>query len=1557
MPFPLPDIDANSWLDYQRQELDRQVKERVGSFGLDRAIGDKIADLQSLAGEASSGVQEAVGGAATAAQEAVGAALPGVGGAAPTPEAAPAAVAPQPTPMTPGAGDDRMAQIQARLDQLRPAVAPTAPAAPTLETAAPPAQDDRMAQIQARLAELRPSLGQAQPAVQTPETGGDDRLAQISSALERARSAVAERLGPPAGQAPATLEGQPAGGVNPAPTPDEVRSYITQAAAARGIDPDIALTVAQREGGFEAARRGTFKTGSSWWPFQLHYGGKGYEHLGNVAGMGNQFTAETGFEPGDPNAWQAATDYALDRAKKGGWGAWYGAKAAGITGFQGIDRSVPDQPNLFQAAVERGKNAIGGAVSGVTEPIKRGAEAVTGALAGTGRDISQFGDPELSAAEANAACGPAAAVRFAQRFGRNPTLREAVNLAATVGWNAGQGMAGIASQQALMKKMGVDTELVSGPQWDKFAAEAQTGNPITISTSAHYFYADGYDPSTGAFHVGRSGTDLRGGKEWMTKDEIVAAAQRLGGGNVQGALLANNPTVPAESTASPSQTPVQAVRQAVTGAAEAAGRTGETLLEQLQKSSDEAQVRGRAWLEAQQRKLDTAVTDAALTANTALEPVRRAAGPAAEAAAAAAGAVAPVSDYLGRVAGVITPGAVGDRTALASEATRRQLRGEEPTQVGPLQVPGQIGGVAGVVGDTLTEISPYTHGARLYEGAAGPLRRDPVYAAAQNEVFEASRRGDTQGALQAQALMDARAAQINAGRSFDPGSLYRAGLESPDRETAEMIANLAGGAVGTALAPRGLASGGGRAIASLIADPTGAPLSGLTEVLPGLARLAGAAGQTPEAAALAARMPAQIAPEFATGLGGAAAGGLTGWQTSEGLPIEERIARTLGGAGVAGAVGALAPRAIEAAGRVPQIEDAVRAAREAEGRPPPAPPPGSKERLDWLTGQGKWAPPAEPEVSPPSGWDKAATALYFNLLSDPLTHIRNILGSVMSGAATPLETGAAALVDPLARWAVRKGGGEDVGRQRFFGEAAADVFGAASALPLGVRKALRAYAGEVDKADLAKGHLRKDVWADVPVVGGVINAPGRALRGEDAFFSTLNEQAAAYRMAYRQAMQEGVRGNDKVAERVANIVRNPDLDFLKEVKEQGKYRTFQKESGLADSIVAFRESHPLMKLLVPFVRTPINLAKYTLERSPLPIAGFIKDMATQGGRRRIAQEGAGSLSDRMGRATVGSTVMGGLLLWGEDNLTGRAPSDPAERDAFYRQGKQPYSFRSPTDGKWYSYRALQPFSPLFATVANARMAIKEGTEDEKSIAGIGLITAMAIGQSMLDTQWTQGLADALDIMSGQVRGGGDIEKAINDYLERQGTMAAPGAMRALARATDSTLRDPDNPLEAWLANMPGLSYTVAPRLDAFGNPRQRPTRGLEAVLNPFSPSEPSENMLERELARLQLKGGDYKVQPGFVGREMTVLGEDVKLDTPEQRRYQRLSGQIAYGTLQALVGSDEWLAMNDEDKAKAVDKTVTESRKVVREVLAEDPRLQLKAAREMVRSAKRSLKE
>jgi hypothetical protein len=214
--------------------------------------------------------------------------------------------------------------------------------------------------------------------------------------------------------------------------------------------------------------------------------------------------------------------------------------AQGTTGNSYVGRFLTNLDKYGGAvgtALQNGAQTLGGAASSLGTTAR-------GALdtASTAMNQSQFNDPQLTADEAYAACGPAAAVRFAERFGRNPTLREATDLAKQVGWTSGGGMAGITSEQRLLKNMGVDTHIVA-PDWDAISKEAQTGNPVTISTPGHYFFADGYNPQTGAFHVGRSGLDLVHGSEWMTPAQMEQLM-----GRAQGALFADNPAVPASST-------------------------------------------------------------------------------------------------------------------------------------------------------------------------------------------------------------------------------------------------------------------------------------------------------------------------------------------------------------------------------------------------------------------------------------------------------------------------------------------------------------------------------------------------------------------------------------------------------------------------------------------------------------------------------------------------------------------------------------------------------------------------------------------------------------------------------------------------------------------------------------------------------------------------------------------------------------------------------------------------------------------------------------------------
>lgn len=159
--------------------------------------------------------------------------------------------------------------------------------------------------------------------------------------------------------------------------------------------------------------------------------------------------------------------------------------------------------------------------------------------------VSQFSDASIPFDVAVSLCGPAAAIAFARVNGRSPTLREVKALAAEVGWSPARGMAGPASEQALLRRMGVESDLAPTADPARVRADVAAGKPVIVSTGLHYFTLSDVDPATGKFYVGTSGTDLKNGSPWMSLDEIDRASRDRGYGGVNGALhLASTPTVP-----------------------------------------------------------------------------------------------------------------------------------------------------------------------------------------------------------------------------------------------------------------------------------------------------------------------------------------------------------------------------------------------------------------------------------------------------------------------------------------------------------------------------------------------------------------------------------------------------------------------------------------------------------------------------------------------------------------------------------------------------------------------------------------------------------------------------------------------------------------------------------------------------------------------------------------------------------------------------------------------------------------------------------------------------
>jgi len=179
----------------------------------------------------------------------------------------------------------------------------------------------------------------------------------------------------------------------------EIVAYIREAALKRGINPNVALGVADGEGlggstpthltpgDFDANKNPT-----SFGPFQMHRGGAG--------SVGTEYERASGHKVDDPTYWKEQIDFSLDWAKKHGWSAWYGRAMHGIGEREGLNYD----PN---AAKQAGGNVAptngvggvdqkqGGATrnQSVTEALK-GQIAAVATAAGVNAEIFSGGQDE-----------------------------------------------------------------------------------------------------------------------------------------------------------------------------------------------------------------------------------------------------------------------------------------------------------------------------------------------------------------------------------------------------------------------------------------------------------------------------------------------------------------------------------------------------------------------------------------------------------------------------------------------------------------------------------------------------------------------------------------------------------------------------------------------------------------------------------------------------------------------------------------------------------------------------------------------------------------------------------------------------------------------------------------------------------------------------------------------------------------------------------------------------------------------------------------------------------
>lgn len=453
-------------------------------------------------------------------------------------------------------------------------------------------------------------------------------------------------------------------------------------------------------------------------------------------------------------------------------------------------------------------------------------------------------------------------------------------------------------------------------------------------------------------------------------------------------------------------------------------------------------------------------------------------------------------------------------------------------------------------------------------------------------------------------------------------------------------------------------------------------------------------------------------------------------------------------------------------------------------------------------------------------WKATATDKLIELttalkLTNPVTYLRNIAGNTLAMLTRLGEKSTAPFIDYL-----RTGGGSFKPRSVYFGELPSEVYGMVQGVKRGAASAadelLKVFTGEQTSSPLVK-EVTNSATAGRQAIGGtlgkVVRIPYNILSATDEFFWNMLNEGAVHSSAYRKAVNEGLGGMD-LAKRVTQLAENPTPDIAKAAGKVSDEFTFHTELGRYAKGLNLMRQHPVAKIIMPFFKTPVNIAKFVAQRTP-PFS-----LLSPRNYEDVVIRGGPEASEAIARMAMGATMASAFTIHAlEGCITGSPPTDKAERDALERTGWRSFSVKL---GKTYhSYLGMDPIATQLATAADIAAAYsKRGQETPEDVA---FKVTSSIVKNLANQPYLQGVSGLLDALS-------DPDKSGAKFVS--GTLAGfvPTGVAALARATDRIVRSPSGVGETLKARIPGLSEEVVPRRNVFGEPYVRE----EGAANPIS---------------------------------------------------------------------------------------------------------------------------
>jgi len=480
------------------------------------------------------------------------------------------------------------------------------------------------------------------------------------------------------------------------------------------------------------------------------------------------------------------------------------------------------------------------------------------------------------------------------------------------------------------------------------------------------------------------------------------------------------------------------------------------------------------------------------------------------------------------------------------------------------------------------------------------------------------------------------------------------------------------------------------------------------------------------------------------------------------------------------------------------------------------------------------------------GWQQAMNNLYNSILSGPITQLRNTAGNIYSTFEKPLSLALSG--SPQAKYAAKAAFRGLVESYSDAFEVMRVSFRTGEPLQLN-RKFMLEDAKALAQLEAVRlttdpNNLNEQIALGVidtlykAQANQLFNWGSRALVAGDDFFKIINSRMKIAMDSAYSAYDSGL-SPKQLDERYAEIYTqkykssfHDDLQIKDEaLLDWADASTFQDNpGGFVNRLSNLLEAGPVLRLAMPFVRTPYNLAVYGAQH--LPLLNRASSRARAVLDSMPGDEGFDPVAKAImqGRQATGALFLGaGMLGALSGNITGNGPPAGPSRE-LWLQEHRPRSIK--VSGKWVSYESIEPVNNLMAVMADVAMLGRMGHVDVAEQFMGQLLFALSI--SIVDKSYLSGLTTVAGFLDPKTYASpnpvarGLISTANN-------LLPLAGVRRAMANTLNPYIREIDGELQKVLAAAaPGYAVNEPTKIDPFtGKPFTSLAGGWYNANSPF----------------------------------------------------------------------------------------------------------------------------